>query len=384
MKILKIQSLLFTIFLGISSILTYALADTSLIDVNYQFDQTKLEASVDSFHFLRSFVDYYYKLIPSNAQSLNLGHKASRFSGWCAGDAHPENFGTLLQDNSTVIFGMNDMDDSGPCLVAYDFLRLLVSSRLYWPQLKLEKTIDFYLRGLDLENVAIPSYIQSLVKSGQIAGSAVNPKDIQGNLLKRKKNTIEVTSADRLIIENSLKELFLTTDFISENIKVIDVLSKLKEGGGSGGLLRYEILCSLGSGEKLHLELKELTVPGISSIAFGPIPNQKSRMHKSLLIEQGDKTSHYYTVLLINGKSMLLRPKFFGNIGITLSENLITTTNNSDVINYEAYLLGRIHAQTVDVSQYRKALTELKAYEWENDVNAFTKHFNQKFIQQKN
>jgi len=31
------------------------------------------------------------------------------------GDAHPENFGTLLQKDGTSVFTVNDVDDSGPC-----------------------------------------------------------------------------------------------------------------------------------------------------------------------------------------------------------------------------------------------------------------------------
>ncbi|MBC7427299.1 MAG: DUF2252 family protein [Bacteriovorax sp.] len=385
MRKLTVQYLLFAILFGITSISVFATEEieTTLTDINYQFDKTKVNASEDSFHFLRSFVDYYYKLIPVNADSLNVGRAASHFSGWCVGDAHPENFGALLQDNSTVIFGMNDMDDSGPCPVVYDFLRLLVSTRLYQPKFNILAAIDFYEHGMNLESVKVPSNIQSLLNAGLKAGPIVNPKDLEGNIFKRKKESVEVASEVRFLIEKDLKELFSSDKFISENIRVIDILATSKIGGGSAGLLRYEVLCSLENGEKIHLELKELTTPAIESIATTAIPDQKSRMLKSLLVEQGEKASHYYSVLGVNGKTMLLRPKFMGNLGIVLDENLVSE-NSADIINYEAYTLGRIHSQTTDVSEYRKALSQLKPNEWENDVTAFTKQFNKKYSQLKN
>ena len=103
---------------------------SSFDDINYQFDASKLDASANTFHFTRSFVDYYYAIIAKNTAQLNIAKAASSFTGWCVGDAHPENFGILLQNNSKSLFSMNDMDDFGPCPLAYDFLRLLVSSRL--------------------------------------------------------------------------------------------------------------------------------------------------------------------------------------------------------------------------------------------------------------
>ena len=64
-------------------------AGAGLTDVPYDFDQGKLAAAEDSFHFLRSFVDYFYLLVKANMATFTIVPSTASMSGWCGGDAHP-------------------------------------------------------------------------------------------------------------------------------------------------------------------------------------------------------------------------------------------------------------------------------------------------------
>ncbi len=370
---MKLRNKTLTFLTGLSLLSNIALGSvTPLKDINYNFDKTKVDASTDTFHFLRSFVDYFYDLMAQNPNSLHIIKKAGTIGGWCVGDAHAENFGILLEENAQAVFTMNDMDDSGPCPVAYDLFRLLVSSRLYMPNINTQKIINSYLDGLNGKSASFPDSIKSMTKDAQNSGFEIVAKDLQGRAFKRKNSMSEVDS----IVKAQISTL-LESQYKNENLKVLDIVSKLKVGGGSGGLQRYEVLITNTKNQLIHLELKELVNPSIAAVATSAIPDQASRMKRSLLIDQGSGFSHYYNVFSIQGKTMLLRPKFAGNIGVDLGS--MGEKGNKEIINFEAYILGRIHANTINVSNYNNALNDMSADKWEEDIQAMTDVFNKRF-----
>ena len=266
---------------------SFAQADT-LKDINYNFDQTKVAASADAFHFLRSFVDYYFQLIAQNKNSLNIVKKAGSFSGWCVGDAHAENFGILLQENGSALFTMNDMDDSGPCPVAYDLLRILVSSRSYMPKIDTQDILKSYKDGLKGKSASFPDSIKSMTKDALKVGFSIDLKDLNGNMFKRKSSMTEVDAATKTQISSLLQ-----SNYKNEGLRLLDIVATSKVDGGSGGLQRFEMLITNTKNEVIHLEFKELVTPSISSVASGPIPTQLERMKRSLQIDQGASFSHY-------------------------------------------------------------------------------------------
>lgn len=259
----------------------------NLSDINFPFEQSKVDASADSFHFLRSFVGYYYGLISKNSSVLNITTKTSRTPGWCVGDAHAENFGILIQENSSVLFTMNDLDDSGPCPVAYDFLRILVSSRLYLPSVNIEDLVKSYKDGLSGNKTNIPSSIISLAKDAQQKGLNISLKKIVGDKLKRNDDTSEVSSNLRQTIVAHLE-----STYGAERLKVLDIVSTSKIGGGSGGLQRYEVLVKNDNNLLLLLELKELVEPSIAIVKTAEIPAQDQRIKEGLQMTQGNGFSH--------------------------------------------------------------------------------------------
>ncbi|MBC7537450.1 MAG: DUF2252 family protein [Bacteriovorax sp.] len=345
---------------------------SNLSDISFSFDQSKVDASEDSFHFLRSFVGYYYGLLSKNSAILNISTKTSRTPGWCVGDSHAENYGILIQENLSVMFTMNDLDDSGPCPVAYDFLRILVSSRLYLPSINIDDIVKSYKDGLAGNKINTPSSIISLSKDAIKKGTDINSSKLDGNKLKRNKDSSEVDSTLKQTIVARLE-----STFSNEKLKVLDIIATSKVGGGSGGLQRYEVLIKNNENSIILLELKELVEPSIAVVKTAIIPDQSSRIKKGLQFTQGNGFSHYYNVFIVGGKSMLLRPKFAGNLGITLADS--NSNDNQEIILFEAYVLGRIHAGSVNTKNYLADLENMKKSDWESDVDSLVKLFINKY-----
>lgn len=345
-----------------------------LRDPSYSFDQTKLDAAADAFHFLRSYVDYFYLLTQLNQASLPVITSLQNVPGWCVGDAHPENFGMLIQQDGKSIFTMNDMDDSGPCPVGLDLIRLMVSSRLYNSDTKIDKIMDAYLKGLQGQSRDIPSAIADMARKSQKKGTAPSSKKVVDNKLVRDDNMKEVTAQEVTQIKSALGVL---RGALPPQTKVLDIVSTAKVGGGSGGLLRYEILLD-NSGTLLHLEMKEEVTPSIYPVAVGQIPGTAQRIATTIRMDQSANPSAFYTVVTINGRDMLVRPRFDGNVGVDLSKQ--GDSDNQDIIRTEAYALGAIHARSVrDINAWAQQLQSVKQGDLEKDISLMMNHFNAKF-----
>jgi len=349
-----------------------------LMDVAYSFDKTKLDAAKDSFHFLRSYVDYFYLLVKANRGSLQAVSQADNIPGWCVGDAHPENFGVLIRNDGSSLFTMNDVDDSGPCPVVLDLYRLMASSRLYDANTKLDKLVQAYAVGLQGQSYELPPAVADMIAKSQKKGTAPDPKKISGNSLVRDGNMHEVNAGELAQIKTALASL---SGSLSPRAKLLDTVSTSKIGGGSGGLLRYEALLDNG-GALLHLEFKEEVIPSIYPVSAGQIPAAPQRVSTTILMDQGAGASALYNVVTIAGKYMLIRPRFDGNVGMSLDKQ--SGGDNKDIIRYEAYILGKIHGRSIrDAGNWSRQVLNIPASAWENDVELMTSQFELKFSQLK-
>jgi len=317
-----------------------AVAQT-LSDVPYRFDQQKLQAAADPFHFLRSFVDYFYLVAKTNRSKFKAIDDGWRFSGWCVGDAHPENFGAVILKDGASTFTMNDMDDSGPAPVVLDLVRLMVSSRLYDADTRLDRILEAYRTGLKAQNYTIPDAVAALLKKSGENGTSPDPDDVVGGKLKRNAQMSEVSRVEKRQMNEVLAKANLP---LARNFKIIDLLATKKVGGGSGGLLRYEILIN-NDGVLVPLELKEEVQPAINSVAAGGASTTAERIRSTIQFAMGPGASSFYSVVEFKGKAMLVRPRFSGNIGVSLDKQ--TRKENADLIRYEAYQLGVIHSRSL-------------------------------------
>lgn len=347
-------------------------------DVLYTFDAQKNQAAEDSFHFLRSYVDYFYLLIKANKSHLQAFNKLSNVSGWCVGDAHAENFGVLIQKDQSSLFTMNDMDDFGPCPVALDLYRFMVSTKLYDKNIQLDLILRSYLSGLKNDHYPKPDSIKMLLEKSQEKGTGINPKKVSSDRIVRESSMSEVSVKEKDQILFALNQIELG---LTKNYKVLDLISTRKIGGGSGGLLRYEILIT-DNNHLIQLELKEEIIPSIYPVATAVIPQFSERLQKAINLEQGPMASSLYNSLQLNGRSMLIRPRFSGNMGISLKGN--SKSENTEIIYYEAYTLGVIHSRSlINTKEYIKLIKDIKIKDLESDVQGMGKLFDIKFNQLK-
>ncbi|MBC7419817.1 MAG: DUF2252 family protein [Bdellovibrio sp.] len=361
------------IFLAFTFLTQYSRA-SNLQEISYTFDQQKNQSAKNVFHFFRAYVDYFYLTIQANKSNLAAFEKASFFTGWCVGDAHPENFGFLIQKDNSAIFTINDMDDFGPCPVIYDLYRLMVSSRLYDEKIKLDQILKSYLSGLNSEQESMPSELFKLLNKSQKNGTQFDSKKIDSGKIIRNFGMTEVNSNTKNEISTALKNAQLG---FSKNFSLVDLVQTRKAGGGSSGLLRYEILID-DDNQFTHLELKEQVKPAIYPVATDPIPDTEFRIQKAIQFEQGPMALPIYGSVKINSLGMLVRPHYTGNIRFNLSDNSVAI--NEKIISYEAYTLGQIHSRSVKQNdEYQKTIKNLNAADIENDVQAMINLFKQVF-----
>lgn len=351
---------------------------TALADVPYNFDSAKLAAAQSPFLFFRAYVDYYYLLVQANKNALPSLSATGNMRGWCVGDAHAENFGVLLRSSTDAVFTMNDMDDSGPCPVVLDIFRLMGGARLSGSEIRSASLLAAYAAGLKGETYAEPAAVAGMMKKSLKKGLEPDPKKINAGNFVRTAATREVSAAERVQLAGAV---FALGNALKPGAVVADAMATSKAGGGSGGLLRYEVLVNNG-GALLHLEFKELAAPAIYPVA-GPLPPQSERVSQTLLLTQGAGASALYKVVSLGGRQMLARPRFDGNTGVKLAK--LEPTEAEAVILYEAYTLGRIHAASVaDSGELLKNIQAVPESVWAADVKTMAEFFVRKFKELKN
>lgn len=344
-------------------------ASVPLADVNYSFDATKVQSCKNSFHFVRSFVDYYYLLLKANQDELYITKNFSTFAGLCVGDAHAENFGFLVQQNGASKFSVNDFDDFGPCPVAYDLYRFMMSSTLYDSTLDIGRIFDMYMKGLTGAQVAPPSVIQNMLATSQSRGDGISPKKITGSSLVRDHLSSEVTPREHDAVRVALAAF-------APSSQILDIVRTMKEGGGSAGMVRYEVLANIG-GQVRYLEFKEQAKASVYPVATAPLLDAKTKIFTALRVEQGAQASKLYGYTQVLGADMLIRPIFWGNVGVSLGSS---QEDDSDAIYFEAYTLGQIHRQSVsDLNGYIKALQTHDIGGWKSDVSAMAHFMSKKY-----
>ena len=378
---MKLQRQLLNLFTSVYLIANCAIGQAEpLADVTgYSFNQSKLDTAETPFNFLRSYVDYYYLLMKKNKVIIPFVNANWNVSAWCAGDAHPENFGVLLKEDGSSVFTINDMDDAGPCPAVLELFRLMVSSRLYDKETQSDKLLEAYVLGLQNKDYMAPEVIQDMLKKSQKKGANAKTNKISNNKFIRENGATNVTAIEGTQIKLALKDYFLGRTVKAE---ILDIMSNPKTGGGSGGLSRYELLVQ-DQGKLIHLQLKELVSPSLTSVASAIVPAAENRITEALRYEQVAGYSSWYGIVMLKEKTLTISPVFAGNVEVKLDKN--QDSENVDLIRYEAYTLGMLHSKSIsDVSYFVDAIGNYSRQALEADVQTISNHFEEKFSHLKN
>lgn len=319
----------------------------------------KIAAAKDSFQLYRSFVPAYCDLFKPAAEAVPALKNLKSQTGWIFGDVHPENFGEILSDEGKAIFTMNDMDDGARGPLVADLVRFLGAVNLYDREIDLTPLVKVYRKGLANEDVAKPKLLKALKMDAESAGQVPGKKlyDKGTKILVRSEDTAEVNAQIRNEIVQAIGKAF------GDSAEVRDVLMLKRTEGGSGGLKRYEALVRMDkkSGTEKHhvvVEFKQMIDASIARFTEIPQPSVTERVRLGLKYAQGGSPSRFYSVQKIGNDEMLLRPRFAGNRGVTLSE--LDSGDAKELILYEAGLLGQLHRGSADsVTSYLRALSEV-------------------------
>jgi hypothetical protein len=339
----------------------------TLKDVPYSFDPRKVKAADTSLEFVRSFADYYYLLMQANTGGLETLNKLGDTPGWCAGDAHPENFGALIGKDGSSLFAIDDIDDAGPCPLAMDLFRFLLTAQMSPGQMHLHDLLAAYSKGLAQDKMREPAVLTEILKKSADHGQEVDKKEVDGRKLVRNSETRELSQAEREILNATLAET------LSFHFTVLDQVEKQKDSGGSAFLPRFEVLVEEPNG-LLHLEFKTQVQPAVAAVSDGKMPAQKQRITRTLQLEQQGKASPLQRFADWNGTPMFMRPRYAGIIEVKLKK--LKDGEVVDLLEYEAYELGRLHAQTAP-KDWADRVKKLDHDAVKDDLLTVQKHFEQ-------
>ncbi|MCO4795241.1 MAG: DUF2252 family protein, partial [Bacteriovoracaceae bacterium] len=339
----------------------------------------RIKSSEDQFYFLRSFVPYFYDYISNNKSSLQTWAPLHQYSGFLAGDAHPQNFGTLINQESKMHFGVNDPDDGGFGPLYLDLLRYFTASNLLLntsnsslSDTQVETLLEAYLKGVKDSKYKLSDITKKLIKKSKKKGTNVNPKwiTLDGDSYKFKKRKSPAFTYDLTEKEiNSLKKILSLN--LKDDIKILDAYGLLKYSGGSGGLNRYELLIQFEDKKLAWAELKQAAPkPGIFPISTNAIRSISKRYIENINLERGKNWLQYHPIVKFEGKSYLLRYRRHGNDSIDVDSE----TPYSDFIliaSDQLYKLGQLH-QPNSSKNYISSLKSLKTEDWLKDIKTLS------------
>lgn len=313
----------------------------------------KIADTTDTFTLYRSFVTNFYDMILKDPDLMKSLKPLLNQTGWMFGDPHLKNFGSAILNNTRSIFTMTDLDDGGHGPMALDVVRFLTSAIIFNPTIDSEKLLSSYLDGLNKNTEVKSKSVENFLQKA----SRLGPTPLDELFDKKTKMLIRNASVTE-ISQNQVKKFSLVIkENYSQKLKLIDQIEFLRTRGGSGGLLRYELLLKNAKGDFLVIELKEMTTSGMIAFADSKIPTAKVRIKKGLKFTQGEDVSELFSYAKIDDSRFELRPRFNGNMNVTLDE--FNPEDSTDMVLHEAWTLGSLHRKTADDQKsYAKSFLE--------------------------
>lgn len=321
-----------------------------------QFLEKRIAANKDFHSFYRSFVPFFYDIINEDQEIKKTFIGLSKFKAAMGGDVHVENFGFILTASGSAKLVLNDVDDSTLGAIYMDAIRHYISGKIVTDNVHWSNYLSAYQAGLKGKEHSFSDYVKTnkhnaLIETKKFLEEYIS-SDMPLKFIKYKKPTYAIDEATRKEISNSLSKLF-------GNIKIYDQYLRIKEDGGSAGLLRYEVLAELAPGEDpAWLDIKEMATSSYDKVFTASPPSYAQRM--SLIKDQiyEEDISSHLAIFKIAGKDFSVR--YMNQFGLGVSINDISHLEIADVVLDEAYALGQIHARSLlknslKIEDYTKA-----------------------------
>jgi len=188
----------------------------------------------------RTQVPAFYQELKQNWSKLKTLNQISSL-GFCAGDAHPANFGFTLLHNNEVTVTYNDYDDSGICPLISDLLRFMLGSKYLlhdfgYKDISLSDLFNTYLKALKGHPVKLSKDLIRYLNKESPKYFLPSQNQIHGHHLVLKDDMQVVTNIAFLkqMKESMLQEFTELSDY-----QMTDLVSRTKSVGGSRGQTRY-------------------------------------------------------------------------------------------------------------------------------------------------
>lgn len=286
--------------------------------------------------FFRSFTPYFHYRLSNGLFQTSPWNQVRNQIGWCLGDPHPENFGTLLSEKGQAFYGPNDIDDAHPCPQAADILRFLTGWNLWVGEGATEELLATYMKARkSSQSFPIPPTIALLLRESEIRGRLPRLKWYHPNLhiLRRRSDVIAVPSPfDREVAQAAIQ-------ILKGKGQVIQVAERVRLDGGSGGVKRFLVLVNYAD-NPLLLEFKEIVRP--ATFPWGiPLWDPFLRIKTAWDWEQKSTKTPFHETTSLFGRPFHTRPLWEGEMDFDLDQ--LTGLQKREVAHFQASLLGALH-----------------------------------------
>ena len=320
-----------------------------------RFLEERFQKAGSLYKIWRAFPPYFTQL----ADRLEFVGFSDR-RGFCAGDAHPENFGYLFSGEP--VFSLNDLDDAAPGALDVDAMRLLIGLRFVCA-VSAKEFLESYNSGLSGKSpMSVPEYVRELF--AESAEKKFTMKKKYRKLLDSREYCEDFTP----VKEEDAK---LIDEYVNrEKLKPLFVCEMEKDTGGSAGAKRFVFFTKTASGTSAF-ELKELHPP---APVYSELVTPEERIRYLLTGVETffgkDFIGDYQAIVL--GKFLFQRrPIYGGNVGVELKD--IPPRELKDVLLFEAHALGELHRRTNSSS------VAGSPDEWEEIARRIEKSFTEDF-----
>lgn len=329
----------------------------------------KAQTITNSYKYIRTLIPAFYWRWAQAAMPLTPAvSELTSESGWCVGDAHPENFGALLNDQGKAFFLVNDLDDAGVCPLVEDFYKFLLSAKYLNSSMSLASLWQSYLNGLQGMDLNPPTWVNQLLTEAQGQGLLLD------SFSSGKQNCTRQEFRDL--------EILLSQKF-NDRFSISDCWQVTKVGGGSGGLQRYRLEIRGVRTPPASLELKRQIRPGVFPVSAKLMPTEE-RLQQAYHWEWGQTLSLWSGMVSYGNFDFLIRPRYAGNISVVW-DDVSSSKDRFELLNYEFWILGQIHRKTAS-AKYISSLMKIPATEILQNLQVISEQIEsdfQKFQQQR-